>query len=269
MTTMFQVICSKNSNGKYCMDLIPTISPNVSTTVNYATFNISGVTSASQSSALPITILSQNCIYDTPSVSQLRSIGCCYGVMQQVVTLFMTSQTDIDSFQTSMCLYTAAAAGCGVTLSTTPCSASGVAMTYVSNTVGIGVPNCSSVTPAVSVEVAKAIAATAGVSSKNVQITKVTCSSRRVTTATFAAQTQVPVSGASAATISSNLQNTVLLTTNLNTQTTGTSLAGQVSVTTVSTPVINTAVSTTTGGGRRIVGSVLAIALLSAMVMAW
>jgi len=257
---MFQVLCSKNSNDKYCMDLIPTISPNVSTTVNYTAWNITS------SSVLPMTILSQNCIYDTPSVSQLQSLGCCYGVMQQVMTLSMSLQTDIDNFQTSMCLYTAAAAGCGVTLSTTPCSVSGVATTYVSNTVGIGVPSCSSITPAVSVEVAKAIAATAGVSSKNVQITKITCSSRRGTTATFAAQTQVPVTGASATTISSNLQNTALLTTNLNTQTAGTSLAGQVSVTTVSTPVIK---SSTGGGGGRTVISFLTIALMSAMVMAW
>ena len=80
----------------------------------------------------------------------------------------------------------------------------------------------------------------------------------------FSAQTQVPVSGASATSISSNLQNTALLTTNLNTQTAGTPLAGQLSVASVTVPVV-----TTTGGGDRTVTSFLAIALLSAMVVAW
>ena len=63
-----------------------------------------------------------------------------------------------------MCMTTATAAGCNVTLSTAPCSSSGVATIYVPNTVGIGVPNCSSVTTAVSVGVANAIAVTANVS---------------------------------------------------------------------------------------------------------
>lgn len=260
MVTMFQVLCSKNSQGNYCMALIPTLKLNQSATINYTAWNIP---SSAPSSALPITILSQNCIYDNSSVSQLQSLGCCYGSMQQIATIAMTSQSDIDSFQTGMSVMTAAAAGCGVTLSSVPCTASGMPTTYVTSTVGISVPNCSSVTPVVSLGVAKAIAATANVSSANVQITGLTCQSRRGSaTATFQSQTQVPVS-ADAATISNNLQNTAVLTTNLQTQTAGTPLAGQVAVTTNSVSVTTTG----TGGGGRTVASFLAMTLLSAIVM--
>jgi len=254
MTTILQSLCSMNSNGQYCVNIVPSFNPNISTSINLT---------EAQVATLSISDVQSKCYWDTPSVALFGTLGCCWGMMQQIAFITTDDPDRISEMQSIFSMVTSSVSGCGVTLSTQPCSSAGVASSYVMTSVSLTVSNCSSVTSATTLVVAQAVAQTANVSVKNVQVTGASCSRR--SGVQVATSTTVPV-GKSATDVQSSLSNQATLNTNLQTKAAGTSLAG---ATVAQTSSITTTSTTKKSDSNRVMAPFLVSALLSGMVAAW